>query len=228
MKNEKNVLLALDVDQTLADIVGTHLMAYNRLLGLGMYAAHIPQYAKRFPSVFAVPEIAQFRAQSPSHEQKFLEARAQIRGSQDLHESFPVIPDAASTLNWFLSQYALLIGYFTVRPPQMLGATSTWLQKNGFPYPHNVQISTSHEDKILQVLAKSQETKAVLVDDNFAGLADAVENLTRSGKVDPDQLKNLTLVGFGDDALKIPQNTSALPNWKHETALRVLRPLIQR
>lgn len=227
MKREEYPLLAVDIDQTLAGgIVGAHLKRYNIALGLGLDPQHIDVYADRFPNVFAVPEIAAYRAKSKEHEDRFQQARGQIRTSQELHESLPTIPDAAETLNWFLSQYALRIGYFTVRPHEVESATRTWLQKNGFPNPDEVQISVSHEDKVKQVLTAAGTARSVLVDDSFTGLAEAIQKMREDDRAYQERLKNLTVVGFGEDAQNIPENIYALRTWERGPAAALVHALL--
>lgn len=189
MKNERpKKLIALDIDQTLAGgVVQAHLRSYNRMLGLGMSEREIMQANELYRKTFDVPQIIEYRER---HEDRFQAARKDILQSQQVNAELLPIDGSAEAINLLLSTYAHL-GYYTVRPPQMLGVTKSWLANHRFPNAEETFITKDHADKIRTVnsAGKALESDPVLIDDSFKDLLEVAffQNI----------LERLKLVGFG-------------------------------
>lgn len=187
-REQPKKLIALDIDQTLAGgVVQAHLRSYNRLLGLGMSEREIMQANSTFRKTFDVPQIIDFRAR---HEDRFQAARKDILKSKQVNAELLPIDGSAEAVTLLLSTYAHL-GYYTVRPPEMLEVTKSWLANHRFPNVEETFITQDHADKIRTVNSAGEalESDPVLIDDSFKDLLEVA--------VFQNILERLKLVGFG-------------------------------
>lgn len=190
-REQRNVLLALDIDQTLAGgVVQAHLRTYNKDLGLGMSEQEIMHANSTYRKTFDVPQIIEYRAK---HEDRFQAVRKEVLKSKQVNMDLLPIEGSVDAINLLLSTYAHL-GYYTVRPPEMLDVTKEWLSNNRFPSSQETYITKDHADKIRTVSSagKAMESDPVLIDDSFKDLLEAA--------VFHNLLNQLRLVAFGMSA----------------------------
>ena len=221
-QEKKNVLLALDIDQTLAGgVVQAHLRTYNRELGLGMSEQEIMQANVQYRKTFDVPQIIEYRIKN---EDRFQSVRKELLTSKQVNMDLLPIDGSVEAIQLLLSTYAH-VGYYTVRPSNMLDVTKTWLANHRFPNAQATHITRDHADKIqtVNVDGTSKDVQPVLIDDSFKDLLEVAlfQNILNDLKlvgfgISPNEVKNLSnltnknirsqLYGLSDWSLKSVEN----------------------
>lgn len=212
------MLFAIDIDNTIAGgpkAYKTYIEYHNRDLGLGI-SREILETLPDYRSFLQLPEVVAYRREN---EMRFQASRASCRISSQVILALEEIPGAVAGVTMLSSLGT--IRYYTVRSNQE--ATRQWLSIKQFPHPDDVVFCENARHKLAIISQQKTEEVVVLIDDKFAVLAQAYNDLAQASPYVAENLrKRLVLIAFGVDVVPMWGNglqVLTLPSWDSVTSL---------